>query len=149
MGYVELQVTTHFRFLSGTSHPEEMVEQASTYGYRSVTVNVRDTLAGIVSAHTTTQIAGIRLIPACTLDPEDGPGLLAFPTDIDAYARLSNLLTTGNLRTEKGKCLLYKADVYSHLKGSKFIVVPPATLNDVFDFDPAFKNALKEYRDIF
>ena len=39
------------------------------------------------------------------------------------------LLTKGNLRTEKGKCDLYKADVYEHAKGIKFIVIPPASLN--------------------
>jgi error-prone DNA polymerase len=46
----------------------------------------------------------------------DGNSLLAYPTNIDAYSRLSNLLTTGNLRAEKGKCFLYKKDVYEHSK---------------------------------
>lgn len=149
MSYIELQVTTNFSFLRGASHPEEMIEQASVYGYSAIAITDRNTFAGIVRAHTTAKKSGMRIIPACRLDLQDGPGLLAFPTDIDAYAQLSNLLTVGNLRTEKGKCLLYKADVYSHARGSKFIVLPPATLNDVFDFDPSFKKVLKEYRDVF
>ena len=69
----------------------------------------------------------------------DGPSLLAFPTDKNAYSQLSSLLTVGNLRAEKGECHLYKADVYKHAKGSMFVAVPPAALNEVFDFDLSFK----------
>ena len=74
---------------------------------------------------------------------------LAFPTDKNAYSQLSSLLTVGNLRAEKGECHLYKADVYTYAKGSKFAVVPPAALNQAFDFEPSFKKALKEYGDVF
>src|SRR5690606_6192118 len=45
------------------------------------------------------------------------------------------------------KCLLYKSDVYRHVQGSLFVVIPPDSLNEAFDFDPGFKNALKEYRE--
>ncbi|HSC40571.1 MAG TPA: error-prone DNA polymerase, partial [Chitinophagaceae bacterium] len=77
----------------------------------------------------------------------DGPGLLAYPTDKDAYSRLSALLTLGNLRAEKGECHLSKKDVYAHSKGMKFIAVPPPTLTPLFDFDPVFVQALEEYRE--
>ena len=56
------------------------------------------------------------------------------------------LLTLGNLRTEKGKCELYKADVYAHAEGIKFIAVPPDALNKRFDFDDDFKKDLCEYQ---
>ncbi|HEY9008817.1 MAG TPA: PHP domain-containing protein, partial [Ohtaekwangia sp.] len=148
MSYTELQVTTNFSFLRGASHPEEMVEQAAAYGYTAIAITDRNTLAGIVRAHAAAKKLGMRLIPACRLDLLDGPSLLAFPTDIQAYAQLSNLLTVGNLRTEKGKCDLYKADVYQHAIGTKFIVLPPASLNQVFDFDDSFKNAVHEYRNL-
>src|SRR5690606_26135449 len=78
----------------------------------------------------------------------DGHSLLAFPTDSQAYGRLSALLTLGNRRTEKGQCHLYKADVFKHAKGSKFIVVPPLSMNDLFDYDSAFKKDLSEYREV-
>ncbi len=144
--YTELQVTSNFSFLRGASHPEELVQQAAAYGYDAIAITDRNTLAGIVRAHVAAKKAGIRLIPACRLDLIDGPSLLAFPTDKDAYARLSNLLTDGNRRTEKGKCDLFKADVFRYGAGSKFIVVPPSSLNQAFDFDDQFKNDLKEYR---
>ena len=149
MPYTELQVTTNFSFLRGASHPEELVEQAARYGYTSIAITDRNSFAGIVRAHVAAKKSEIRIIPACRLDLMDGPSLLAFPTDKIAYSQLSSLLTVGNLRAEKGECHLYKADVYTYAKGSKFAVVPPTTLNEVFDFEPSFKKALKEYRDVF
>ena len=53
------------------------------------------------------------------------------------------------MRAEKGECHLYKADVYQHAKGIKFIALPPDVLNTMFEFDPSFENALKEYREVF
>jgi len=146
MSYTELQVTTNFSFLMGGSHPEEIVEQAAALGYTEIAITDRNTLAGIVRAHAAARTKNIRIIPACRLDLLDGVSLLAYPTSIEAYARLSGLLTKGNLRTEKGRCHLYKADVYAHAAGIKFIAVPPDELNTAFDFDNAFKETLREYK---
>jgi error-prone DNA polymerase len=146
MSYIELQVTTNFSFLRGGSHPEELIEQAHLLGYSQIGITDRNTLAGIVRAHVAAKKRGMRIILGCRLDLADGPSLLAYPADKAAYGRLSALLTEGNLRTEKGKCELYKADVYKYAKGIKFIALPPAALSPAFDFEPAFLQALKEYR---
>jgi len=148
MSYTELQVTTNFSFLRGASHPEELVEQALAYGYTKIAITDRNTLAGIVRAHTAAKGKDFKIIPACRLDLLDGPSLLAFPTNIDAYGRLSALLSTGNLRAEKGECNLYKSDVYQYAEGIIFIALPPAALNKNFSFDATFEPQLKEYRDI-
>ena len=149
MSYTELQVTTNFSFLRGASHPEEMVEQAALMGYKEIAITDRNTVAGIIRAHAAAKKLGIRIIPACRLDIIDGPDLLAFPTCMSAYSKLSNLLTTGNLRAEKGSCHIYKSDVFEHAEGLIFIVLPPDQLNDRFDFEPAFKNALNDYKVAF
>jgi len=148
MQYAELQCTSNFSFLRGGSHPEELVEQAVAQGYAAIAITDRNSLAGIVRAHIAAKKLPIRFIPACRLDLLDGPSLLAFPTDITAYGRLSALLTVGNLRAEKGACHLYKADVYAHKEGILFIVVPPDELNARFDFSDDFKAAVAEYRQI-
>ncbi len=147
MSYTELQVTTNFSFLRGGSHPEEFVEQAADYGYDAIAITDRNTLAGIVRAHVAAKSKNIRILPACRLDLLDGPSLLAYPTDTDAYGRLSALLTTGNLRAEKGQCHLYKSDVYGHAKGLKFIVIPPSELTPSFEFAAAFPDHLGGYRE--
>jgi error-prone DNA polymerase len=149
MDYSELQVTSNFSFLRGASHPEELAEQAANHGLSALAITDRNTLAGIVRAHVAAKGRQLRFIPACRLDLLDGSALLAYPTDKEAYGRLSALLTLGNLRAEKGECFLYRSDVYAHAKGMKFIVVPPANLNAGFDFDPAFGQELKEYREVF
>ncbi len=146
MNYTELQVTTNFSFLRGASHPGELVEQAADYGYKAIAITDRNSVAGIVRAHVAAKKRGIRLIPACRLDLLDGPSLLAYPTNIEAYARLSGLLTVGNRRAEKGECKLYTTDAYEHGKGIKFIALPPADLNASLDFDPSFVEKLREYR---
>jgi error-prone DNA polymerase len=115
MSYTELQITTNFSFLRGASHPEELVEQAVTLGYKAIAITDRNSFAGIVRAAAAKKM-NIRVI---TLSY----GFIGWaqsnspPTNIDAYAQLCSLLTVGNLRAEKGDCHLNKADVYQHRKG--------------------------------
>ncbi|MDQ6763273.1 MAG: error-prone DNA polymerase [Bacteroidota bacterium] len=149
MNYTELQVTTNFSFLRGASHPEEIIQQAEAYGYKEIAITDRNTLAGIVRAYVAAKEKDIRVITGCRLDLIDGISLLAYPTNNDAYSQLCTLLTKGNIRTEKGKCDLYRKDVYEHAKGMKFIVIPPAALNTQFDFGNAFKQILEEYYEVF
>src|SRR6476620_10514966 len=146
MSYVELQITTNFSFLRRASHPEELVEHTATLNYTEIAITDRNTYAGLVRAHAAAKKKGIRIIPAVRLDLLDGPSLLAYPIDIIGYSALSNLLTKGNIRTEKGKCDLYKADVYECAGSIIFIAIPPPSLNNLFDFDASFKTLLHEYR---
>jgi len=147
MQYSELQVTSNFSFLRGASHPEELVEQAAYYGYKKIAITDRNTLAGIVRGHVAAKQAGIEFIPACRLDLLDGPSLLAYPKNIKAYGLLSALLSLGNSRAEKGKCFLYKSDVYTHSKEITFVAIPPHKLNNLFDFEEIFKKELSEYKE--
>lgn len=149
MSYVELQVTSNFSFLRGASHPEELVEQAAAYGYTAIALTDCNTLAGMVRAHVAAKNKNIRLVVGCRLDLQDGPGLLAYPANREAYSRLTSLLSTGNIRTEKGKCDLYKQDVFACVGGMKWIMIPPSVLNQEFDFEKEFYDAVKEYSDVF
>lgn len=149
MEYAELQITSNFSFLRGASHPEELVEHAADLGYTELAITDRNSFAGIVRGHAAAKKKGMRIMPACRLDLLDGPGLLAYPADKNAYAQISALLSAGNLRAEKGQCQLYKSDVYQHAKETKFLVLPPEALNASFDYDDSFKHSLQEYRDAF
>ncbi|MHC8950575.1 error-prone DNA polymerase [Sphingobacterium hungaricum] len=148
MQYAELQTTSNFSFLRGASHPQELIDTAIALGYDAIAIADHNTLAGIVRAHVAAKKANIRFIPACRINLLDGPPLLAYPTNKEAYSALSSLLSTGNIRTEKGHCLLYKADVYEHAGGMKFISIPPETLNSNFDFEAEYIHALKEYKEV-
>ncbi|MFC4213033.1 error-prone DNA polymerase [Pedobacter lithocola] len=147
MGYCELQVTSNFSFLKGASHPEELIEQAAIFGYPKIAITDVNTMAGIVRAHCAARKHNIEIIPACRLDLLDGPSLLAYPTNREAYGRLSALLSEGNFRAEKGKCYLYKSDVFANKGDIIFIAISPDALGKGFDFELSFPQALKEYKE--
>lgn len=150
MKYTELHITTNFSFLRGASHAEELVEQAVEFGYDTIAITDRNTLAGIVRAYAAAKKKeGIRIIVGCRLDLLNGPSLLVYPTNVFAYASLTRLLTLGNSRAEKGDCHLHKEDVYCASVGMKIIALPPETLNTNFEFDPAFIENLEEYKHHF
>ncbi|KEJ94164.1 error-prone DNA polymerase, DnaE-like [Pseudosulfitobacter pseudonitzschiae] len=50
-GYAELCVTTNFTFLTGASHPEELVLRAAELGLGAIAITDRNTLAGVVRAY--------------------------------------------------------------------------------------------------
>ncbi|SHL97270.1 error-prone DNA polymerase [Roseibium suaedae] len=49
--YAELCVTSNFTFLTGASHPEELVFQAAEIGLEAIAITDRNTLAGVVRAY--------------------------------------------------------------------------------------------------
>ena len=123
--YAELQVTSNFSFLRGGSHPQELVAAAKASGLAALAITDRNTLAGVVRAHTAAKQANLRLVIGCRLDLEDGPSLLCLPTDRTAYGRLCRLLTLGQRRAKKGHCTLHLADVAAHAQGQIFIALAP------------------------
>jgi error-prone DNA polymerase len=131
--YAELQVTTNFSFLRGGSHPHELVAAAQALGYGAIAIADRNTLAGVVRAHAAAEELGFRLVIGCRLDLTDAPSLLCFPTDRAAYGRLSQLLTRGKRRTEKGECHLAYADLVAAGEGQIVLALPPeAAIDDGF-----------------
>ena len=123
--YAELHATTNFTFLTGGSHPQELVAQAKALGLTALAITDRNTLAGVVRAHVAAKQIGLRLIVGARLELEDAPDLLCLPTDRAAYGRLSRLLSLGQMRAQKGRCILRLADLAAHAQGQILIVVPP------------------------
>ena len=140
--YAELQVTSNFSFLRGASHPDELAITAAALGCKAIAITDRNSLAGVVRAHSAAKRAGIRLVVGCRLDLGLGPAavqegavslsLLCYPTDRAAYGRLSRLITVGRRRAPKGECWLDLDDVMAHGEGQIFIVLPPFPLTGDF-----------------
>ncbi|MHA1113819.1 MAG: PHP domain-containing protein, partial [Alphaproteobacteria bacterium] len=141
--YVELQAISNFSFLRGASHPEELAVAAAGLGHAALALADRNTLAGVVRAHSAAREAGIRLVVGARLDLADGPSLLCFPIDRAAYGRLSRLLTLGKRRAPKGDCHLGRADVFAHAEGQIFVLLPPTDPNAL---DAEFAATLAEMR---
>ncbi len=130
--YVELQVTTNFSFLRGGSHPHELVLTAKRLGHPAIGITDRNSLAGVVRAHSAGEEVGQRVLIGARLDVTDHPSLLCYPTDRAAYGRLCRLLTAGRLRAPKGECALTRADLHDWGAGQLLIALAPDDVDDGF-----------------
>ncbi|MEM1424017.1 MAG: PHP domain-containing protein, partial [Planctomycetota bacterium] len=132
VGYAELSVTSNFTFLTGASHPEELVERAAALGHRAVAITDTNSLAGVVRAHVAAKGAGIPLVVGCRLAFECGRCVCVYPIDRPAYARLCRLLTLGKRRASKGECRLALHDLIEHAEGLLAVIEPPTVVDDAF-----------------
>ncbi|MEX0774408.1 MAG: error-prone DNA polymerase [Phycisphaeraceae bacterium] len=128
--YAELHVTSNFTFLTGASHPEELVQQAAELGYRGMALTDRHSLAGVVRAHARAKACGLPFAVGCRLEMALGSGersitVLVYPTSRAAYGRLCQLLTLGKRRAPKGECHLTLHDLIEHQTGLLAVLVPP------------------------
>ena len=131
--YAELQVSSNFSFLQGASHPHELVMAAHEYGHYAIALTDRNTLSGIVLAHSTLKkMAGprTRFIVGCRLDLSNGESILCYPTNRKAYGNLTQLLTLGRRRANKGECVLKLTDVADYAEGQHFILPFPQVLTE-------------------
>ena len=55
-GYAELCTTTNFTFLTGASHPEEMVTRAAELGLAAIAITDRNSLAAVVRAYSALKV---------------------------------------------------------------------------------------------
>jgi DNA-directed DNA polymerase III PolC len=117
MRYLEFACASNFSFLRGASHPEELMVQAQAIGLSGIGVCDRNSVAGVVRAHLAKreQSLSLKYHPGARLVFVDGtPDILAFPRDRAGWGRLTRLLTAGNLRGEKGECILHLDDLIAH-----------------------------------
>ena len=92
MTYIELQVTSNYSFLRGASSVEELLTQATAFGYDAIALTDRNSLAGIARAHQRAREVGIRLVIGCRLDLVCGAALLVYPLDRAGYGGLCRML---------------------------------------------------------
>ena len=127
--FIEFGLATNFTFLRGASHPEEFVAQGMALGLDGIGIADRNSVAGVVRAHVhlrenKDQAPGFRFFCGARLVLCDGmPDLLAYPQDRAAWGRLTRLLTRGNLRAQKGSCILRFEDVLDFCEGLRFAVM--------------------------
>ena len=124
--YLEFATASNFSFLRGASHPEELMVQAQSIGLAGLGLCDRNSVAGVVRAHLAKreQNLPLKYHPGARLTFADGtPDVLAYPRDRAAWGRLTRLLTVGNLRAEKGDCILHLDDLLAHSFGLELIAM--------------------------
>ncbi|HWT73003.1 MAG TPA: error-prone DNA polymerase [Oxalicibacterium sp.] len=109
--YAELHCLSNFSFLRGASHPEEMVQRAVELGYRSLAITDECSVAGVVRAHVEAKKHGLHLIIGSEITLACGTKLVFLAQNLHGYGNLSELITLGRRRAEKGTYILYRSDL--------------------------------------
>jgi DNA-directed DNA polymerase III PolC len=134
MPFTELSALSNFTFLTGASHPEEMMRRAAELGLPALAVADVNSVAGIVRAHVEGREIAYRggtpprLIPAARIVLRDGFAATMIPQDRAAWGRLCRLLTLGRTRAPKGACDLGLPDLLDWGEGSLLLLHPGAGL---------------------
>ena len=135
--FCEIGARTNFSFLEGASHAEEMVQAAAALNREGELYGLgiadRNTVAGVVRAHA--QLRDMKDDSSLKVQPgarlvfsDDTPNVLAYPRDRKGWGHLCRLLSAGNLRTEKGNCLLFLDDLLEWGTDMMLALLPPRNL---------------------
>src|SRR5690606_4486256 len=102
--YAELDCLSNFTFLTGASHPEELVRTAAGLGYRAIALADECSLAGVVRAWREAGRHDVHLIIGSRFRPQDEPfELIILVEDREGYGALSRLITRARRNSPKGQ----------------------------------------------
>jgi error-prone DNA polymerase len=154
-GYAELHCRSNFSFLTGASHPEELVMRAAQLGYAAIAITDECSLAGVVRAHVEAKrhprlhlIIGCEmrlaapgqepppLTPALSRGEREQeraasaalPRLVLLAQTRRGYGNLSQWVTVARRRAEKGHYLAYASDVEGRVPNAPFLAGLPDCL---------------------
>jgi error-prone DNA polymerase len=125
--YAELVCQSNFSFLTGASHPEELITQADFLGYQALAICDECSLAGVVRAHTAIKDnqLSIKQIVGSLFVLEDTCKVVLLAPCRDGYAELCRIITKARRRAKKGEYQLSRWDLMS-AKHCLFIWLPHA-----------------------
>ncbi len=130
--YAELHCRSNFSFLTGASHPEELVVRAAQLGYSALAITDECSLSGVVRAHAEAKRVGLHLVigsemrlslpaagaaapaggdAAAAADGEPHARLVLLAQTRRGYGNLSQWITVARRRAPKGSYLAHPADV--------------------------------------
>src|SRR5690349_15924866 len=114
--YAELFCLSNFSFLEGASHAEELVERAVRLGYSALALTDECSLAGVVRAHAEAKKAALPFIVGAHFHLKERDGspalsLILLAQNRNGYGNLSEFITLGRTRSEKGTYFLTPTDI--------------------------------------
>ncbi|ARN21520.1 error-prone DNA polymerase [Piscinibacter gummiphilus] len=138
--YAELHCRSNFSFLTGASHPEELVERAIDLGYTALAITDECSLAGVVRAHVAARDRPLHLIVGAEmrLSPQDDPPeelvhthpmrLVLLAQTRRGYGNLSQWITVARRRATKGNYLAHATDLEGHVPAAPMLAGLPDCL---------------------
>ncbi len=152
-GYAELHCRSNFSFLSGASHPEELVARAAQLGYAALAITDECSFSGVVRAHLEAKRhPQLHLIIGCEMRlaapsasaasqrsgrdastpieaaPAPAPRLVLLAQTRRGYGNLSQWITVARRRAEKGSYLAFASDVEGRVPHAPFLAGLPDCL---------------------
>ncbi len=121
MNYAQLHTLTNFSFLTGASHPQEMVYRAAELGYSAIAITDECSLAGVVKAYAAAKDLEIKLIIGSRFLLSNGLHVIALAPTRVAYAELSGFITLARRRATKGTYEAHLEDLRFRLQNCLLI----------------------------
>ena len=102
MNYSELYCQSNFSFLTGASHPEELIAQACRLGYKALAITDECSVAGVVRAYEVikTQQLPIKLIVGASFCFEQDVRFVLLAPNRLAYGEVCRVITNARRRCE-------------------------------------------------
>ncbi len=130
--YAELHCRSNFSFLTGASHPEELVARAHALGYTALAITDECSLAGVVRAHGEAKRLGLHLIvgaqmrlASATAGGEPGPRLVLLAQSRRGYGNLSQWITVARRRADKGSYRALQSDLEGRVPHAPYLAGLP------------------------
>ena len=133
-GYAELHCRSNFCFLTGASHPEELVARAASLGYSALAITDECSLAGVVRAHGEAKRQQLHLIVGSemrlTLPQTETPHarLVLLAQTRRGYGNLSHWITVARRRAAKGQYAAHPGDVEGKVPNAPMLTGLPDCL---------------------
>ena len=118
-GYAELHCRSNYSFLTGASHPAELVARAQALHYAGLAITDECTLSGVVRAHVAAREAGLHLIVGAEMrltvpgsePPVPHARLVLLAQTRRGYGNLAHWITVARRRAPKGEYRAYPGDL--------------------------------------
>lgn len=134
--YAELIAKTNFSFLTGASHPEELVERAAQIGLKALGINDRNGVYGLPKAYNKTkEFPELKLIAGSEVTMLEAPPLILLPQNRAAYGVMCRILSKSQEGKPKGEAFLTFGELesFSSYPGFKNLL---AFIHPYFDHLP-------------
>ena len=132
--YAELHCRSNFSFLTGASHPEELVERAAALGYGALALTDECSLAGVVRAHVEAKAQELHLVVGSEMrltmlgSGEPHARLVLLAQSRRGYGNLSHWITVARRRAAKGSYLAHPGDVEGKVPNAPMLAGLPECL---------------------
>ena len=123
--YAELHCRSNFSFLTGASHPQELVARAAQLGSTALALTDECSVAGVVRAHGAAKDTRLKLIIGSEITLADGLKMVLLVENLRGYETLCELITKGRRAAPKGEYRLAREDIPLTPQGLTALWIPP------------------------